>query len=230
MEPFFSKSFGTKYEDAVMNAKHELDRSNEETLIRLASQGSMEAFNQLVLIYQNMAYNHAYALLGDPALSDDATQESFIKAFQNMGGFRGGAFSFRAWLLKIVTNSAYDVLRRSQRHPTEPLFPVDENGEEVESPVWLGDPSASVQEIVEQKETAKHIYQMLDELPGVFRSVITLIDIYELDYTEAATILNVPLGTVKSRLARARMQMKDKLQGSLEHARNYDMINARASL
>ena len=92
-----------------MNIKNSSDQSNEETLIRLASQGDLEAFNQLVLIYQNIAYNHAYALLGDPALSDDATQESFIKAFQNMGNFRGSAFSFRAWLLRIVTNSAYDI-------------------------------------------------------------------------------------------------------------------------
>jgi RNA polymerase sigma-70 factor, ECF subfamily len=213
-----------------MNAKNESAQSNDETLIRLASQGDLEAFNQLVLIYQNMAYNHAYALLGDPALADDATQESFIKAFQNMRGFRSSAFSFRAWLLKIVTNSAYDILRRTYRHPTEPLFPVDENGEEVESPAWLADPSASVQEVLEQKETAKQTYQMLDELPNVFRSVITLIDIYELDYTEAATILNVPMGTVKSRLARARRQMKAKLQGSLEHARKFDIINVRGSL
>jgi RNA polymerase sigma-70 factor, ECF subfamily len=214
----------------MMNAKHQSDRSNEETLIRLTAQGNLEAFNRLVFIYQNIAYNHAYALLGDPALSDDAIQEGFIKAFQNIGRFRGGAFSFRAWLLKIVTNSAYDILRRTRRHPTEPLFPVDENGEEVESPAWLADPSNSVQEVVEQKETAKHIYQMLNELPDVFRSVITLIDIYELDYTEAATILNVPLGTIKSRLARARMQMKDKLQGSLKYARKFDMINVRGSL
>jgi RNA polymerase sigma-70 factor, ECF subfamily len=213
-----------------MNAKHESDLSNEETLLRLASQGDLEAFNQLVLIYQNLAYHHAYALLGDPALSDDATQESFIKAFQNMGGFRGSAFSFRAWLLKIVTNSAYDILRRTRRHPIEPLFPVDENGEEVESPIWLADPSSSVQEVVEQEETAKHIYQMLDELPDVFRSVITLIDIYELDYMETAKILNVPLGTVKSRLARARMQMKDKMQRSFEYAGDFDMINVGGSL
>ena len=212
-----------------MNARHKPDLSNEETRIDLAAQGGLDAFNQLVLIYQNMAYHHAYALLGDPALSDDATQESFIKAFQNMGVFRGGASSFRAWLLKIVTNSAYDILRRSQRHRTETLFPVDENGEEVESPAWLADPNMSVQELVEQKEAAKHLYQILDELPDVFRSVITLIDIYELDYTEAATILHVPLGTVKSRLARARMQMKIKLQGSLEYPGNFGIINVSSS-
>jgi RNA polymerase sigma-70 factor (ECF subfamily) len=177
--------------------------------IEQAAQGDLEAFNRLVLMYQDMAYNHAYALLGDPALSEDAAQESFLKAFQNIGTLRGG--SLRPWLLKIVTNSAYDLLRRTHRHPTAPLFPVDEDGEEMESPTWIADPNASVQKTVEQKEESEQIYRLLDELPPVYRSVLTLIDIHELDYTEAARILNVPLGTVKSRLARARLQMKEKL-------------------
>jgi RNA polymerase sigma-70 factor (ECF subfamily) len=177
--------------------------------IEQAAQGDLEAFNRLVLMYQDMAYNHAYALLGDPALSEDAAQESFLKAFQNIGTLRGG--SLRPWLLKIVTNSAYDLLRRTHRHPTAPLFPVDEDGEEMESPAWIADPNASVQQTVEQKEETEQIYRLLDELPPVYRSVLTLIDIHELDYTEAARILNVPLGTVKSRLARARLQMKEKL-------------------
>lgn len=177
--------------------------------IEQAAQGDLEAFNRLVLMYQDMAYNHAYALLGDPALSEDAAQESFLKAFQNIGTLRGG--SLRPWLLKIVTNSAYDLLRRTHRHPTAPLFPVDEDGEEMESPSWIADPNASVQKTVEQKEESEQIYRLLDELPPVYRSVLTLIDIHELDYTEAARILNVPLGTVKSRLARARLQMKEKL-------------------
>jgi RNA polymerase sigma-70 factor, ECF subfamily len=99
-----------------MNTKNSSDQSNDETLIRLASRGDLEAFNQEVLIYQNMVYHHACALLGDSALTDDATQDSFIKAFRNMSGFRGGASSFCAWLLKIVTNSAYDVLRWTYRH------------------------------------------------------------------------------------------------------------------
>ena len=181
----------------------------EALWIEKAAQGDLEAFNQLVLMYQDMSYNHAYALLGDPDLSEDAAQESFIKAFQNIGSLRGG--SLRSWLLKIVTNSAYDLLRRSHRRPTQPLFPTDEDGEEMESPAWIADPNASVQETVEQKEDTQYVYKLLDELPPVYRSVITLIDIDELDYTEAARILNVPLGTVKSRLARARLQMKEKL-------------------
>jgi RNA polymerase sigma-70 factor (ECF subfamily) len=181
----------------------------EEQWIEQAAQGSLEAFNQLVLMYQNIAYNHAYALLGDPDLSEDATQESFIKAFQNIGSLRGG--SLRPWLLKIVTNSAYDLLRRARRRPTQPLFPMNEDGEEMESPAWIADPNLSVQETVEHKENAQHVYRMLEELPPVYRNVLTLIDIDDLDYMEAARILNVPLGTVKSRLARARLQMKEKL-------------------
>jgi len=186
---------------------------DEEQLTKQAMEGDLDAFNQLVLRYQGIAYNHAYALLGDTDQAEDAVQESFIKAFQAMNGFRG--VSFRGWLLKIVTNSAYDWLRRSQRHPMQPLFPEDENGEEIESPAWIVDPAASVQEEVEEKEFSKKIYEALDELPDVYRSVLTLIDIHELDYAEAAEALKVPIGTVKSRLARARLQMQKKLRGNL---------------
>ena len=198
--------------------------SAEEALIQNASNGDLDAFNQLVLIYQNIAYNHARAMLGDPDSAEDATQESFIKAFQSLKDFRGG--SFRAWLLKIVTNSAYDILRRSHRHPTQPLIPEDDHGEEIESPVWLTDPSTSVQEEVEEKEFSNDIYKTLDQLPDVYRSVLTLVDLYELDYTEAAHILQVPLGTIKSRLARARSQMKHKLQDILKPSTSFCGANA----
>jgi RNA polymerase sigma-70 factor, ECF subfamily len=193
-----------------------LEYSEEETLVKTASDGSLDAFNQLVLRYQDMAYNHALTLLGDPVLAEDATQESFIKAFQNIGSFRGG--SFRSWLLRIVTNSVYDLLRRFQRHPTLPLFPEDENGEDMESAPWLADPSTSVQDTVEQREFSENIYKLLDELPDAYRSMLNLIDIYELDYTEAAQLLNIPIGTVKSRIARARLKMRAKLKGSLNRA------------
>jgi RNA polymerase sigma-70 factor, ECF subfamily len=192
-----------------MNSISQL-RFDEETLVKQAVNGDLDAFNQLALDHQDMAYHHALALLGDPYSAEDAVQDSFIKAFQNLHGFRGG--SFRGWLLRIVTNSAYDMLRRAKRRPTQPLFPEDEDGEEIESPAWLADPNVSVEGSVEQDEEAKRIYQLLDELPEVYRTVLTLIDLYELDYLEAAEALRVPLGTVKSRLARARLQMQAKLR------------------
>ena len=190
-----------------------LEHLEEETLVNTASDGSLDAFNQLVLKYQDMVYNHALALLRDRALAEDATQESFIKAFQHISGFRGG--SFRGWLLRIVTNSVYDLLRRFQRHPTLPLFPEDEKGEDMESAPWLADPGTSVQDTVEQREFSESIYKLLDELPDTYRSMLNLIDIYELDYTEAAQLLNIPIGTVKSRVARARLKMRSKLNGGL---------------
>lgn len=190
----------------------------ETVLISKVVNGNLEAFNQLVLTYQNMAYNHAYAMLGDPTLAEDATQDSFIKAFQGIQSFRGG--SFRGWLLKIVTNSAYDVLRRAQRHPTQALFPEDENGEEIETAKWLADPNTSVQSTVEQSELSKDIYKAIDDLPDVYRSALTLIDLHELDYVEAAQALKIPIGTVKSRLARARLKLKEKLKSRAEFEKN----------
>lgn len=190
----------------------------EDDLIIMASKGDLDAFNQLVLGYQDMAYHHAYALLGDRDLAEDVTQESFIKAFQAMNRFRGGSFS--SWVFRIVTNTAYDLLRRVQRHPTQPLTPENDAGDDIESPTWLADPSESVEATVEHHDEATCLYRMLDELPEVYRSVITLIDLNELDYMEAAIVLRVPVGTVKSRLARARLQMKVKLTACTDGRRD----------
>jgi len=194
-----------------MGFEAQSDRNSEDFLIARASNGDLEAFNHLVLTYQDMAFHHAWAMLNDRNLAEDVTQESFIKAFQAIGRFRGG--SFRAWILKIVTNTSYDLLRQSQRHPHQPLVPENDEGDEFESPSWLADPSASVQVTVEQNEEAEYIYRMLGELPEAYRMVLTLVDLYEFDYTETAKALNVPLGTVKSRLVRARLQMREKLKG-----------------
>ena len=188
----------------------QLNPNNESALIADAEKGDLDAFNQLVMKYQDMAYGHAYALVGDPYAADDITQESFLKAFQNLFRFRGG--NFRAWLLRIVTNTSYELLRGFNKHPTQPLFPVDGYGEELESISWIADPEAEVETIIDRKETSKLLLKALDELPANYRSILTLIDFYELDYSEATQILNIPIGTVKSRLARARLQMQTKMK------------------
>ena len=185
---------------------------DEETLVIEASKGNLNAFNQLVLTHQNMIYDHVYSFLGDPDATDDVVQDSFLKAFQGLNGFRGG--SFRSWLLKIATNTAYDFLRRSQRRPTQPLFPEREDGEEMESAFWLTDPAASVQETVDMNELSEEIRDLMEELPDTYRNVLILVDLYQFDYQEAAESLRIPIGTVKSRLARARFQMKELLQKS----------------
>jgi RNA polymerase sigma-70 factor (ECF subfamily) len=198
-----------------MNLTDQPDLELDELLIQKASEGNLDAFNQLVLRYQDLVFRRAYALTGDAASSDDIAQESFIKAYLNIGRFRGG--SFRAWLLKIVANTAYDMYRRSGKHRAQSLFRENDNEEELESPSWLTDPSASVEAIVENNEDLKRLYQLLDELPYIYRSVLILVDLYEMDYWEAARVINVPIGTVKSRLARGRVQLGRKLKENFEY-------------
>jgi len=199
-----------------MKNQNRVTQWDENDLIAAASNGNLDAFNELVLNHQDMIYNHAYAILRDRACAEDVTQDAFIKAFEKLKGFRGG--SFRGWLMRIVTNSAYDMLRCSKRRPTQPLFPADENGDELESAHWLIDRSVSVQDSVEQNEFSKYIAGLLDELPDGYRIILNMIDMHGFDYTEAANALNIPIGTVKSRLARARLQMKDKLLNERKYA------------
>jgi RNA polymerase sigma-70 factor (ECF subfamily) len=187
---------------------------DELGLIHDAQKGDLEAFNRLVLAYQDAIYTHAYRMLGDESAADDATQETFIAAYQAMKTFRGG--SFRAWLFRIVTNQCYDELRRRQRHPTTPLEPLSDDDEEVESPKWLGDDSNSPEEVSDQDALREAIQSCLNGLPQEFRSVVLLVDVQGMDYNEAAQVLKVPVGTIKSRLARARLRLQHCLQGFWE--------------
>jgi RNA polymerase sigma-70 factor (ECF subfamily) len=184
---------------------------DEESLIYAARQGDSEAFNQLVLNYQGMAYRQAYALLRNRDAAQDITQDALIQAYQNLLNYRGG--SFRSWLLRIVTHASVDELRRWRRQPLFFINPVDAEGDEVETPAWLVDPGLPVEEVVEWAEFGNLLSNSLNELPGSYRSVVFLVDVLDLDYGEAANILDIPRGTVKSRLARARMRLRRQLLG-----------------
>jgi RNA polymerase sigma-70 factor (ECF subfamily) len=187
---------------------------DEIALIGDARQGDLDAFNRLVLAYQDRVYSQAYRVLNDPQAADDATQEAFISAYKNLRSFRGG--SFRAWLLRIVTNACYDELRRRKRKPTTSLEPLDDSGDEIESPHWIADPGEMPEDTVVRSELGKAIQNCLDKLPVDFRVIVVLVDIQGMDYLEAADVIGKPLGTVKSRLARARSRMRDCLQGFWE--------------
>jgi RNA polymerase sigma-70 factor (ECF subfamily) len=187
---------------------------DETALIHASLQGDLDSFNRLVLAYQDLLFNQAYRMLGEPALAEDITQEAFISAYRNLRSYRGG--SFKAWLLRIVSNACYDELRRQKRRPTTPLEPLDEDDEEIESPRWLADPSETPEEATERSELNRAIQHCLKDLPEEFRTAVVLVDVQGLDYAEAAQAMGKPLGTVKSRLARARMRMRDCMQGFWE--------------
>ncbi len=183
---------------------------DEEKLIAQAMDGDIDSFNDLVIKYQDMAFSLAARMLNDDAVAADVTQVAFISAYRNLQSFRGG--SFRAWVMRMVTNSCYDELRRRKRRPTISLEPVNEDDEEIESPSWLADSANSPEEEVERAELGQALQNCLTGLPDEFRSVVLMVDIEGLDYQEVSLAIGKPLGTVKSRLARARSKMRECLQ------------------
>jgi RNA polymerase sigma-70 factor (ECF subfamily) len=187
---------------------------DEAALITEARRGDLDSFNRLVLAYQDAVYYQAYRMLNEQEAAEDAAQEAFISAYRSLDSYRGG--SFKAWLLRIVTNACYDELRRRKRRPTQPLEPLDNDEEEVESPRWIADPGETPEQAAERQELAQALQHCLEDLPQEFRAAVVLVDLQGLDYLEAAQALGKPLGTVKSRLARARLRLRDCLQGFRE--------------
>ena len=185
---------------------------DEAELLRLAQRGDLDAFNRVVLEHQTRAFNVALRVLGDGEAAADATQEAFLSAYRNLRSYRGG--SFRAWLLRIVTNACYDELRRRKRRPAtslEDLGPETEDGEpEVEA--WLASTADGPERLSERTELVHAIQDCLDRLPDEFRIVAVLADVQGYGYDEVSSAIGKPLGTVKSRLARARARLRDCLQ------------------
>ena len=189
---------------------------DEEALIASACKGDVRAFNQLVMLYQSMAYNLANRILNDPDAAADATQDAFISAFKAMRRFRGG--SFKAWILRIVTNACYDQLRRKKRRPTDSLDDLPVEQDHVH---YLRDPNEKPDEALERQELNILLQEGIQSLPEDQRLVLVLSDVQGLSYQEVAEVAGVALGTVKSRLSRGRARLRDYLveRGELLPAR-----------
>ena len=181
---------------------------DEERLINFAQEGDLTAFNRLILHYQDAVYGVAYRIMGDPASADDATQEAFISAYKALASFRGG--SFKSWLMRIVTNRCYDELRRHKRRPQSS---IDEMTEESESFAFMRDDAPGPEGLQQQSDLYNAIENCLQSLPDEQRIVAVLRDVEAYDYQEIAGITSTSLGTVKSRLNRARKKLQECLQG-----------------
>lgn len=184
-------------------------KTDDAKLVQLASQGDLGAYNTLVLKYQNLVFSHAFGLLGNYDAAEDITQDAFILAFRKMYQFRGG--TLRAWLLKIVTNLCYDKMRHWKRAPLQSLEVINEDGESKGSPYGIKNLNLLPEESIEMKELRAGIQSGLSTLSMNFRIAVTLIDIQELSYQEAAFVMGTSLGTLKSRLARGRLMLRDAL-------------------
>jgi len=183
---------------------------DEAALIQSARKGNLDAFNTLVLTYQHQVYNLAYRIMGEEAAASDATQEAFISAYKNLKSFRGG--SFKSWLLRIVTNACYDDLRRRKRRPATSLDELTD-GEDGEAEFDVPAPDDGPETIVQRHELVGLIQHGITTLPDDQRIVLVLSDVQGLSYEEIASMTNSNLGTVKSRLSRARAKLREYLQG-----------------
>ena len=184
---------------------------DEQALIAAAQRGDVQAFNKLIVTYQNIVYNVAYRILHDQDAAADAAQEAFLSAFHALHGFRGG--SFKAWLLRIVTNACYDQLRAQQRRPTSSL---DDLEVDPDHSTMLQDEAESPEEYALRQDLGRAIQSGLDVLPEDQRTTLILSDIQGFSYEEIAQATSVSLGTVKSRLSRGRARLRDYLQAKEE--------------
>jgi RNA polymerase sigma-70 factor, ECF subfamily len=194
---------------------------DEKSLIHAAQNGDIDAFNQLVLQYQDPAFSQAFWIMKDPDEAEDCVQDAFIKAYQSISTYRGA--SFRSWLMRIVKNTCLDELRRRKRFVRVSLTPAGEDGEDLDFTDLLVDPALPVEEQVQRSQFRGTLQRYLDELGDLHREVIYLVDVLELDYEEAAQVLGVPVGTVKSRLARGRWHMRSLILGNPDLLQNWDV-------
>jgi len=189
-------------------------QSDDLTLVAQAQRGDVEAFNALVLRYQTAMYNLAFRLLDDADLAADATQDAFIAAFQHLQQFRGS--NFRAWLARIVTNTCYDALRRRRRAPLSLEALSAERADGADQPALISDADDSPEQLAMRRALSDAIQACLNQLPLSFRTVALLSDVQDYSYDEIALALNLSLGTVKSRLSRARQKLRDCLRAVRE--------------
>lgn len=182
--------------------------SADEILVDRARQGKLDAYNQLVMRYQGLAFGVAHRMLGDSDSAADATQDSFIKAYRRLGQYHGHGASFRSWLMRIVVNTCYDMLRSRRRHSERTVsYDLDCGDDDWSSN--LRDPGERPEEYVLRREDAERIQAAIEALPADQRAVLILSDIEGLPYNEIADITGVPVGTVKSRLSRARARARE---------------------
>jgi RNA polymerase sigma-70 factor (ECF subfamily) len=177
-----------------------------------SQQEELNAFNELVLAHQDSVYRQALWILGDEDAAEDAAQEAFLRAYRNFHTYDGGPF--RPWIMRITTNYCLDQLRRRKIRKTTSLEAYDEYEEEIENAPWLRDPTASVEETLMRSEQQKWLMDCIYHLPVDYRAAITLVDLQEMDYAEAASALGIPLGTFKSRLSRARMLLQKLIKSN----------------
>jgi RNA polymerase sigma-70 factor (ECF subfamily) len=188
------------------------DSDELDALIQRTQSGDLTAFNSLVLRFQDPIYSLALRMLGSPQAAEDAAQEAFIRAWRRIDSFKGGRF--QSWLFTIVANLSRDELRRRVRRPQTSLEAARDDPDRASlDPV---DASPSPETTALTGDLRDVLQRALQQLPEEWREIVVLSDVHDLAYDEIARITDLPLGTVKSRLSRARGRLRDILSQSGE--------------
>ena len=188
-----------------------------EGFFRALQAGSEEAFNWLIAQYAPLVYGLAYRLLSDPANAPDAVQEVFLKVFRNIEHFQGDC-ALKTWLYRIAVNTISNQNRWWRRH-REPELPLDsENRGSREASFFSTGNRGNPFESLLSRETQEMVRKAMLRVSAPYRTALVLKEMEGLSYEEMAEVLHVPLGTVKSRLARARRSLKQELESMMEPA------------
>ena len=181
-----------------------MTREQEAMIVRKVLQGDVNAFEKLVTEYEKAVYAIALRMTGNAEDAADMTQEAFIKAYNSLQSFRGDS-KFSVWLYRIANNVCLDFLRSRSRKPTVSLSVEDDEGEEAQLDV--ADESQSPELLLERRLTRDAVRRGLEALPPDYKQVLLLREIQGLSYEEIAAALSIEVGTVKSRIFRARKRL-----------------------
>lgn len=181
-----------------------MTREEEAAIVRKVLAGDANAFERLVLEYEKNVYSIAKRMVGNSEDASDMTQEAFIRAYNSLSSFRGDS-KFSAWLYRIVSNVCLDFLRSRNRRPTVSLSMEDEDGDETQ--LDIADDSQSPEQLLDRTLTRESVRRGLDTLSADYRQILLLREIQGLSYEEISAALDLEVGTVKSRIFRARKKL-----------------------
>ena len=192
----------------------DVDENGDTTLISRFKNGDKSAFEEIVVKYKDKIYNLCRHMLRDPQNAEDAAQDVFLKAYQALPKFQPEA-SLYTWLYRIATNTCIDYKRKPL---LESLFGGPEGEERIIHDRASDEPSP--ERLYESKEIDRALHECLEKLSPKLRAIIILLEIEELSYEEIAETLDISLGTVKSRIARAREDLKKSMKKITEQNSN----------
>lgn len=177
----------------------------EQELVQRAKRGDQAAFEQLVRDNEKRIYNLVLRMVGNPEDALDLSQEAFLNAWKGLSSFKGDS-SFSTWLYRLASNACLDFLRSKKRRQNTTVSPLSLDDEE--APPLPADERHQPQELLERKERAQALHRALDALPDHHRQVLVMRELSGLSYQEISDVLELDMGTVKSRLTRARLALK----------------------